>query len=86
MKILNKEEKATNNVASMVMHILVDNDVYKDSKYINVSVNYTIAEGAPVASMVMHSSHKRGPSRHLGSIPGWSASAPFIISLEVSKY
>lgn len=65
------------NVALMVTHILADIINYKNINYLNISnFNYP-AECAPVALMVKHSSNKRGPSRHLGSIPSWGGAALF---------
>ena len=76
--INNKNKKATNNVASMVTHILTDINNLNDENYINLSVHDSNAEGAAVASMVMRSSNKRGPHRHPSSILGCGASALFI--------
>ena len=63
--------KSRKNVASMVMFILADINNSNHIKYINLSVYDVVVGSAPVASKVMHSSNKRGPSRHPGSIPGW---------------
>ena len=77
--MVKKKENATNNVASMVMRkVLTGLNDYNGENYLNVSNFDDNAEGAPVALMVMHRSNKPGLNRLLGSIPGWSASAPFL--------
>ena len=70
-----ENKKATKNVASMIMYILTDIIDYSNANYLNVSYFDYYARHASVASMVMHSSHKRGPDRHPGSIPGWGGLA-----------
>ena len=59
----------------MVMRILTDINNCSDINYINFSHHNNYAGLAPVASMVMHSSNKRGPDRHSGSIPDWGGPA-----------
>ena len=76
-KKFNKNKKATNNVASMVMHIFADINKGNDHNYLNVSNFNNNAESAVVASMVMHSSNKRGLRGHPSSILGHGASALF---------
>ena len=68
---MGNNKKTKKDVASMVMHILTDINNYSNANYLNVSCPNYYAGHAPVALMVMHSPHKRGPDRHPGSIPGW---------------
>ena len=73
---INKKKEATKNVAPMIRHIPTDINKNNNNIYLNISFLHYHAGLAPVASMVRHSSHKRGPNRHPGSIPGWGDPAP----------
>lgn len=61
------------NEAKLASFILADINIYKDNNYLNFSINTNNAGDAPEAKLASHLSHKQGPSRHSGSIPGWGA-------------
>ncbi len=83
LNVFEKNKENATSVASTVMQIFADCSYQNNNKYINFSVNGDIAESAPVVSMVMHPSQKRGLRGLSGSIPDRSVSA-FNFSLKLT--